>query len=467
MEMEYKDTLFGKLIQNSRSGMKPFHMPGHKRNEKRMPDINPYRIDITEIDGFDDLHHPHGCIAEAEQRAAALYNTKKTYFLINGCTGGILAAVSACAGTGDKILIARNSHKSVYNAVLINRLKPFYVWQDESGVVKAEDVDAVLRRNNDISCVFITSPTYEGAVSDIKKIADTVHLYGKILIVDEAHGAHMIFSDMFPESALDSGADIVIHGIHKTLPSLTQTALLHVNSNIVDVERLERYLGIYQSSSPSYVLMGSIDYSMEYLQKNAKKDFLSYEENLKYVYDELKSLNNIYLLSYGKARDASKIVVCTENTGMSGKECYRLLREKYNIQPEMSAPYYVVLMTSVWDEREVFEELVKALKEIDTACDGYPLKNNTGLPDIVRCEYVMTPYQAAVTDTEEVNLSEAAGKVSAEMIYVYPPGVPFAAAGERLSEDTVRLMKAYHEFGYELYGMHDNDGKKIRVCKVV
>ena len=460
--MAYNDTLFERLKEHDRNGIKPFHMPGHKRNKEKMPDINPYTIDITEIDGFDDLHHPTGCIAYAEKRAAELYNSQKTYFLINGCTGGILAAISACAVKGGKILLARNSHKSAYNAVLINRLEPLYVWPDKKGTVTDRDIDDMLKENDDISCVFITSPTYEGAVSDIRRIADVVHSYGKPLIVDEAHGAHMKFSEIFPESALDCGADIVIHGIHKTIPSLTQTALLHVNGDIADVKMIEKYLAVYQSSSPSYVLMGAIDYSMSYIEQDGEKDFALYEENLRDIYNKLESLRNLYVLPYRKMRDASKIVVCTERSGISGKECYRLLREKYNIQPEMSAPEYVILMTGVWDNREAYDRLVYALKDIDRSC-GKGVKEN--IPKADRCERVITPYQALVSETEDIELSLAAGKVSAEMIYVYPPGIPFVAAGERISESMIRLMQLYPEYGYELYGMADEQGKKIRVCK--
>ncbi len=460
--MAYNDTLFERLKEHDRNGIKPFHMPGHKRNKEKMPDINPYTIDITEIDGFDDLHHPTGCIAYAEKRAAELYNSQKTYFLINGCTGGILAAISACAVKGGKILLARNSHKSAYNAVLINRLEPLYVWPDKKGTVTDSDIDDMLKGNDDISCVFITSPTYEGTVSDIRRIADVVHSYGKPLIVDEAHGAHMKFSEIFPESALDCGADIVIHGIHKTIPSLTQTALLHVNGDIADVKMIEKYLAVYQSSSPSYVLMGAIDYSMSYIEQDGEKDFALYEENLRDIYNKLESLRNLYVLPYRKMRDASKIVVCTERSGISGKECYRLLREKYNIQPEMSAPEYVILMTGVWDNREAYDRLVYALKDIDRSC-GKGVKEN--IPKADRCERVITPYQALVSETEDIELSLAAGKVSAEMIYVYPPGIPFVAAGERISESMIRLMQLYPEYGYELYGMADEQGKKIRVCK--
>lgn len=463
--MEYSDTLYEKLSRHDESGMLPFHMPGHKRNKKKAPDVNPYMIDITEIDGFDDLHHPGECIARAQERAAALYDSQKTYFLINGCTGGILASVSACAAYGDRILLARNSHRSAYNATLVNRLTPLYVWPDADGRIQAHDIDNVLRNDRDISCVFVTSPTYEGIVSDIRSIADVVHSHGRVLIVDEAHGAHMKFADIFPESAIDCGADIVIHGIHKTLPSLTQTALLHVNGDITDINMLEKYLSIYQSSSPSYVLMGAIDYSMAYLARDGKKDYKIYGENLIYLYDMLRQLKNLYVLPYGKCRDASKIVVCTDRTSINGRECYGLLREKYNIQPEMSAPEYVILMTSVWDERKSYERLADALKQIDESCGA--ADSHATPHDMISGTHVLTPYQASAAPAEDVELSAAAGRVSAEMIYVYPPGIPYVAAGERITGDMLQTLLKYKKCGYELYGMADGAGEKIRVCKNV
>ena len=254
--------LLEKLEEYSQSDYYPLHMPGHKRNISHFGD--PFRLDITEIDGFDNLHHAEGVLLEAQQRAAALYGAEESFYLINGSTCGILAAISACTKRGGRILMGRNCHKAAYHGVFLNGLKAAYLYPETdfvrgiNGAVTPETVRKALREQHP-EAVFLTSPTYDGVVSDIRSIAEIVHKAGAILIVDEAHGAHFAMSPYFPESALSCGADLVINSLHKTMPSLTQTALLHVQGKRVDRERLKMYLGIYQSSSPSYVLMAGMD----------------------------------------------------------------------------------------------------------------------------------------------------------------------------------------------------------------
>ncbi len=467
--MFYKDTLYNMLCDNADTHIYPFHMPGHKRNTRLMPEINPYAIDITEIDGFDDLHHARGCIENAQKKAAKLFGAEETHFLINGCTGGILAAVSACTKQGDTVLLARNSHRSVYSALLINRLKPVYIWPKNGECKIAEGITAgqvkeALKNNSDISCVFITSPTYEGVVSDIAGIAEAVHAYNIPLIVDEAHGAHMGFSDIFPESAVRLGADIVIHGIHKTLPSFTQTALVHVQGAIVDRDRLKKYLSVYQSSSPSYILMGSIDYAVTYLCHEGVRKYNEYRDRLIRLYQRLLGLQNIYVLPYGKSRDASKIVVCTDKTQMTGHECYNILREKYMLQPEMSSLHYVILMTSVCDSDEGFERLYSALCEIDQ--DAVPCEEEASdAAFMLPCKIAMLPYEAEEKASESIRISESCGRISSEMFYVYPPGIPIVVPGERITEEVLAIIRQYSDFGYEFQGMNDINGEYIRVCK--
>lgn len=467
--MFYKDTLYSMLLKNADSHIYPFHMPGHKRNTKLMPEINPYAIDITEIDGFDDLHHARSCIENAQKKAAGLFGAEETHFLINGCTGGILAAVSACTKQGDTVLLARNSHRSVYNALLINRLKPVYIWPENgeceiAGGITAEQVEETLKNNRDISCVFITSPTYEGVVSDIEGIAKAVHAHNIPLIVDEAHGAHMGFSDIFPESAVKLGADIVIHGIHKTLPSFTQTALVHVQGELVDRNSLKKYLSIYQSSSPSYILMGSADYAVTYLCHEGVRKYNEYKERLIKLYQRLSELQNIYVLPYGKSRDASKIVVCTDKTRMTGHECYNILREKYMLQPEMSSLHYVILMTSVCDSDEGFERLCSALFEIDktAAADAGKVPKAAFA---AHSDIAMMMYEAEEKASERIRISESCGRISSEMLYVYPPGIPIIVPGERITKEILALIRQYRVFGYEFQGMDDINGEYIRVCK--
>ena len=223
-----------KLNELEQSDIYPFHMPGHKR--AFLPFANPYAIDITEIEGFDNLHHATGILQEAQQKAADLYGAKKTYYLVNGSTCGLLAAISAAVPRGGKILVARNCHKAVYHAMYLRQLVPVYLYPEDTaygiqGQVTPQMVRKQLEQTPDIRAVVITSPTYDGVVSDVQNIADIVHAYGIPLIVDEAHGAHFGFSPEFPENATRLGADAVIMSVHKTLPAFTQTALLHLCSD--------------------------------------------------------------------------------------------------------------------------------------------------------------------------------------------------------------------------------------------
>ena len=250
-------TIYERLEEYGNSDYYGFHMPGHKRNMDIPGHVAASRIDITEIDGFDDLHHAEGALKEAQERAASLYGSESSHFLVNGSTAGILSSIFGLTNKGDKILVARNCHKSVYHAIYMNELRPVYVWPgfDEetqlSTQISPEDVREALDREPQIRAVVVVSPTYDGVVSDVAGIAAAAHEKGVPLIVDEAHGAHFGFHPYFPENSNRKGADIVIHSVHKTLPALTQSALLHMNGSRASRERVEMYLHMLQSSSPS------------------------------------------------------------------------------------------------------------------------------------------------------------------------------------------------------------------------
>lgn len=240
-----KYPIFEKLRQLDKEGMYPFHMPGHKRQKQDiMREGSLFALDTTEISGFDDLHHPEGMIKESMEYVQHIYGSKESYFLINSTTGGILASVAASCRLGDKILISRNCHKSVYHAISMLGLRPVYLYPKIEqnicmGITKSQ-VQDILGRENGIKAAVIVSPTYEGMVSDIRQIAEVLHEEGIPLIVDEAHGAHFVFHSGFPESAVSQGADAVIQSLHKTLPSLTQTGLLHICSSRIGTRRFSR-----------------------------------------------------------------------------------------------------------------------------------------------------------------------------------------------------------------------------------
>lgn len=475
------------LYEYGRKKVYPFHMPGHKRRAVTEYLNNLYLEDITEITDFDNLHHAEGILKEAQEYAEKIFRTYKSYFLINGSTGGILAAVSACTQRGGRILMARNCHKAAYHAVYLRNLSPVYLypsWNETLGLnggIDPKDVEEELRIHKDIQAVLITSPTYDGVVSDIKRISNAAHKYGVPLIVDEAHGAHFPFHDFFPESALYSGGDIVIQSLHKTLPSLTQTALLHFQSELVSREKLETFLGIYQTSSPSYILMGSISACLRYLDEQGKKPFEDFAVRVEKLRKRLKRLKNLSLAGAeltGRGEifdmDMSKIVIFEPGNPWGGPFLHKELREKYGLELEMEAPGYALALTSVMDTEEGFWRLGEALEDIDTRLNGKDAGSSPGTEkDLLFTKekkeehprQLMTIAQAMENTMEEWNLEDSKGKISGEFAYLYPPGIPLLVPGEEITETFLKKADSWKSRGIYLQGLTDHSQKKIKTVK--
>ncbi len=455
------ETLYSRLKAYSDTDYYGFHMPGHKRNQIRFGEGLPYGIDITEIEGFDDLHHADGIIKEAQQEAARLYGAEETKFLVNGSTAGILSAVLGCTKKGDQILVARNCHKSVYHAIFLNELEPVYLWPGFSRQfqlnteISVSAVKAALTKHSRIKAVVIVSPTYDGVVSDIESIAEAVHERGIPLIVDEAHGAHFGFHPYFPENALKRGADVVIHSLHKTLPSLTQTALLHMRGEYIDKRRISSYLDMLQSSSPSYILMASIHECIRMLREEKEQLFEPYVRNLDTLRKNLQNLKHLKLVQT-EHYDRSKLVISVRHTDMSGRELYRELLEKYHLQMEMAAGSYVLAMTSPGDTKEGFARLEQALFELDAAAK---LRENVQEDDIAKLPenpVICTSAKAALCGAKETTylpVEKSEGMISLEYAYLYPPGCPMIVPGERISRECIKRLAGYQKLGFKIEGL--------------
>ncbi|MEE3420051.1 MAG: decarboxylase [Lachnospiraceae bacterium] len=359
-------TLEGELMRHAASDVYPFHMPGHKGRGDEIQ-----RIDITEIDGFDNLHDPEEIILEEMERAAAFYGTKRTYFSVNGSTCALLAAISAAVPRGGTLLMERGCHMAVYHAAYLRDLHLQYIDYPTPEDEKMRTPDAVV----------ITSPSYEGCVKHVEKWAAFAHERGIPLIVDEAHGAHFSMHPYFPKSAIHKGADLVIQSVHKTLPAMTQTALLHLCSDRVDPDRIQRFFDIYETSSPSYVLMASITRCLHMVSDPQSDLFDRYVDMLKDLREKLAHLAHLHLAGGGSCIltsdeelppfkagtrvDPGKIVITTTGSALTGPELYDRLREEYHLQPEMKAPDSCLMMTSPFDTQEGFDRLLEALREID------------------------------------------------------------------------------------------------------
>ncbi len=453
--------LYEKLIEYGETGRCPMHMPGHKRNPRfcSLPDI-------TEIEGFDDLHDAHGILKDAMDEAAAIYGSKKCFYLVNGSTCGILAAVSSMAPGSGKILMARNCHKAVYNAVYINSLTSLYIQPEFipdfglCGPVSPELIEEKLSENPEISLVVITSPTYGGVTSDVKKIAGVCHNHGALLLVDEAHGAHFGFSGMFPENAVTSGADAVVMSLHKTLPAMTQTALLHVCSDRVDIERLKYMLSVFETSSPSYILMASIEKCVSLLKNCGRELFAAYEENLRRFYGQLSGLKHLRLFT-GKNIDPGKIVVSTGKSNITGPELFNLLREK-NFELEMSGLEHVIAITSICDSGDTLDSFAHALLEIDSALS--PADKSFLMPPEPP-QAIMSIRSALDGGFLALPPEKALGKIAAEFLYIYPPGIPLAAPGEELTRNVLEYSGKSLRAGLHVYASGGRWPEKIRTVK--
>lgn len=454
------------LRQNSESSVYPLHMPGHKRAMEW--NINPYAYDITEIDGFDDLHSPSGVLAELNGRIAALYGADEAFLTVNGSTSGVMTAVSAAVMPGGTILLDRGSHRSAYCAVFLRRLCAEYIYPQvdaKTGInmgYTAEDVDKILCQNPRIKAVFVTSPTYEGVILDIEKIAGTVHAHGIPLIVDAAHGAHLGLGAGFPDNPVKLGADVVIMSLHKTLPAFTQTAVICVNGERVKPSEIIRYFNMYVSTSPSYLLMASAERCMDFLDSEGKEAFEKYRELLGNFRGRCDALKYLYLWERDGAYDSGKLVICTDKSNISGPGLAGLLRKRYGLEPELTSAKYVIAMTSCMDGTECYERLWEALKEIDSECEGAAA---FGSADIIfektGAIKVCEAWETEGAEYIEVPLKEAVGDVSADYIYVYPPGVPWLVPGERIAEPSLRRIQEYMKENIEVRGLTKSGGIKI------
>ena len=492
MQMDRENLLIERLKRYSASHAAAFHMPGHKRQMeyKFLRDFpDPFSIDITEIDGFDNLHHPEGILKKSMEWMAGVYGADHSYYLVNGSSCGILSSIGAAVRPGETILVSRNCHKAVYHGLILNFLKPEYVYPQiigELGIqggIRPEDVENKLREHPEIRAVLIVSPTYDGVVSDVEKIAEVVHAQGLPLIVDEAHGAHFPFgAGKFPKSALYCGADVVIQSLHKTLPSLTQTAILHLNGNLVDQKRLERCLQMYQTSSPSYVFMASMEQCIFEMEQNGSEYMTAFAERIQRIRTQLAQLKNFRLLRREEQGrhgvfdiDESKLVISCRGI-MTGEELSERLRREYELEMEMCGADYVVAITTFLDSEEHLERLKNALLEIDekmkvgrcTVTDPIMKKicgvdqemNDEQLPEIC-----MTPFAAFCAPTERIRLEDSAGRISGEFIYLYPPGIPIVTPGERMTENIIDRVLYDRSIGLPVQGMEDSYIKYLKVIK--
>ncbi len=461
-QADTKRDLWTMLEEYGHSDYYPMHMPGHKRRGEAVCGSFPWSCDITEIDGFDDLHDPQGVLREIELHAESLWGSERSWLLVNGSTCGILASVCAAVRPGDPVLIARNCHKSVYHGAELLGLQPAYLLPECGsfpfcGSVTPGAVEEALRLHPKARAVILTSPTYEGIVSDIASIAGICHRRGVPLIVDEAHGAHLGFAEGFPKSAVQCGADLVVQSLHKTLPAPTQTALLHLCGRLVDPERVAHQLDIFETSSPSYLLMAMAGACLRFLEREGAERFAAYSRRLRRFEEQCAPLCRLILFRKAALRaaegfcwdlDPGKLVIGCGKSAPSGPSLAQILREHYHIETEMAQPDFLLAMTSLMDEDAGFDRLAQALLEIDRRCSApepLPRPVPPALP-----EAVLPIREALDAEWEILPWDRSAGRVSAGYVWAYPPGIPWLTPGERIGTGCISAALRAERAGISL-----------------
>ncbi|MBQ9519443.1 MAG: aminotransferase class I/II-fold pyridoxal phosphate-dependent enzyme [Firmicutes bacterium] len=442
------------------TGAYPLCMPGHKRRAHFLPnDI--LGLDITEIDGSDNLHAPSGVIAEAQALMAKLYKSGDCIFCVNGGSSGILAAILGTLGEGDTLLAVKNAHKSLQNALVLSGADAVYISPDISPCgfclpITAEKIEEALNKLSDIKAVFIVSPTYEGYCADIKKIADCVHKYGKILIVDETHGAHFPFNAVFPKTASECGADISVQSWHKTLPVPNQCALINIVGGRVDAQKIRRAFSMVTTTSPSYIFMGLMDAVRGYYTAHPSL-FDEYADNLISLRKRLSELKNIGLAD-SDIYDISKLTLLKNFEGETSYLEKRLKKAGFVL--EMTAPSHIIAMTSICDDINMLERFADILLEADGTLTFSAYKDEKF--DMPLLSDKINQRKIFYSDTVSVPLENSVGRTAAEHITPFPPDIPAILAGEKITARGIGAIKAYINAGAEILGLDNGMISVIR-----
>lgn len=462
------------LLKFSEADPVSFHVPGHKGGSlSGLPfDLRSVlRYDLTELTGLDDLHEPDGAIKEAQQRLSTFYGSDQSFFLVNGSTVGNLAMVYATCGVGDTIIVQRNAHKSVFHAIELTGARPVFIspsWDKvtkTAGTMSISQIRQALEAYPDAKAVVVTHPTYYGKTGpDLEEMIRVCHTYEVPVLVDEAHGAHFVVGNPFPQSALDMGADIVVHSAHKTLPAMTMASFLHVRSNLVSYERVAHYLQMLQSSSPSYVLMASLDDARAYVESYHEEDkVLFMERRLAFM----KRLAVIPRLRVIEPDDPLKLVIRIE--GYSGFELQKGL-EAEGVYVELADPYQVLFVLPLLKVGSdyPFEEIGG---RIESAVAGL---NQTGdIPNFVEVPLfdegisylTYTARQLAQMETEWIPYDKAVGRVVAASIIPYPPGIPLLIGGEKIVDGHIQSLTRLLQVGAKFQGAIRITERQIVVVK--
>lgn len=474
------------LLHYVNEGVIPFHTPGHKQGKGMHAGLldfigkNACALDLALMDELDDLNEPHGIIKEAQELAAALYGADHSFFVINGTTGGIYAMILTICGPGDKIIIPRNAHRSIIGGIILCGAIPVYVEpyiDNDLGIAMGVGYDAVeeaLLKHPDAKGVLLVNPTYYGVAADIKAIIDMVHQYNIPVVVDEAHGPHLDFCGDLPVSAIAAGADISAQSTHKILGAMSQCSLVHAREGRVDIMRLKTMLQLAQTTSPNYLLLASLDAARAQMAAEGRVLMDKAVSLARKIRAGVNEIPGLYCFGQEKmghpgvySMDPTKVTVTVKGIGLNGSEVEHILRHKYKIQAELSDVYNVLFIISLGDGQEEAEALIAALQ--DVAGNFARSRELLKIPVLSRLphppEQIVSPRDAVFAKKEGRPFLAAAGMISAEIVTIYPPGIPTICPGEKITQEIIDYCKLLQSAGLRISGPEDPSLLTIKVVK--
>lgn len=485
-----KDTpLLSAMNHYVAEGPIPFHTPGHKQGKGMHPRLesilgrDALALDLALMAELDDLHEPHGCIKAAQDLAAELYGADHSFFVLNGTTGGIYAMILTIAGPRDKIIVPRNAHRSIIGGIILSGAVPVFMNPEvdlELGLamgVTPETVEQALHEHPDAKGVLIINPTYYGVATDLKRIVEIVHMHNIPVVVDEAHGPHLHFCDKLPLQALDAGADICAQSSHKIIGAMTQASMVHCREGLINVPRLKAMLQLTQSTSPNYILMASLDVARMQMATEGATLVNRAVELSQWIRTEINKIPGLYCFGEEKlgnpgvfSLDPTKITVTVKDLGLKGADAERILRHEYKVQVELSDMYNVLFLITIGDGEAEAKAIVESLKDMAVKHAGSrsfclleDLYATIRYPEVP--EQALSPRRALFGNTRTVPFQEAAGKICAEIITFYPPGIPLLCPGERISLDVIDYCRRLQEAGLHISGPEDYTLKTVKVVE--
>jgi len=478
-ERQKKTPFFTKLKEYGLSDTTPFDVPGHKlgRLSNDLLDfigLNTYLLDSNAPRGLDTLSKPTGVIKEAQALAAEAFGADHAFFLTNGTTGGIIAMIMATCRANEKIILPRNVHKSIINALIFSGAVPVFVKPDidnNLGIANGltfKSMKKAIDDNPDAVAILVINPTYFGLTSDLVQIVDYAHEKDMLVLADEAHGAQLYFSDLLPMGAITAGADIASTSMHKTGVSFTQSSILLTKGDRIDLNKIQSTLNMIHSTSPSALLMASLDVARKQMYFSAEEEIKRVLELKKEAVPKLNSIRGVQVLdeSYANERgflgfDHTKLVIKVSELGLNGFDVYRALKDRFNIQLELAETYLVLAILTMATIKEDLDRLYVALKTLsDEVYDHYDelkkIKFNYTFP-----ETFVRPRVAYHAPHKIIELTDALGEVSAESIMIYPPGIPMLIPGEIITEQFLEDLAFYEENGSVIFSELNNGKIKV------